>query len=129
MRIKLDENVPRSVTSVLAERGHDVDTVTAEGLTGARDADVVAAAGAAGCLLLTLDRGLGDVRRYPPGSHAGIVVLRPADQSVAAVRAVVTELAASPQLEALRSCLRSGVNGTGGASSRSGMLGDGSDGF
>jgi hypothetical protein len=29
-------------------------------------------------MLLTLDRGIGDLRRYPPDSHAGILVfLRP----------------------------------------------------
>jgi len=28
---------------------------------------------------------LGDIRAYPPGSHAGIVVLRLTDQSAAAV--------------------------------------------
>jgi predicted nuclease of predicted toxin-antitoxin system len=101
VRIKLDENLPLSAATVLAERGHDVDTVIAEGLTGAPDADIVAAASAAARLLLTLDRGLGDIRRYPPGSHAGIVVVRPADQSAVAVREVVTGLAAGSQLEAL----------------------------
>jgi len=65
------------------------------------DAEVVAAASAAGRLLLTLDRGLGDVRRYPPGSHAGILVLRPDDQSAAAVRETVAQLAADQRLEAL----------------------------
>lgn len=30
-------------------------------------------------MLITLDRGMGDIRAYPPGSHAGIVVLRLAD--------------------------------------------------
>jgi predicted nuclease of predicted toxin-antitoxin system len=98
VKIKLDENLPLSAANVLVERGHDVETVTSEGLSGARDADVVAAASAATRLLLTLDRRLADIRRYPPGSHAGIVVLRPADQSAAAVREVVTELAAGSQL-------------------------------
>ena len=57
-------------------------------------------AGAVARLLLTLDRGLGDICRYPR-RYAGIVVLRRADQSAAAVRAVVTELAADSKLEAL----------------------------
>jgi hypothetical protein len=29
--------------------------------------------------LISLDRGLGDIRAYPPRSHAGIVVLRLTD--------------------------------------------------
>ena len=45
-----------------------------------------------GRLVLTLDRGFGDVRSYPPGSHAGIVVLRPDDLAPASVVAAVLEL-------------------------------------
>jgi hypothetical protein len=44
----------------------NVDTVTEEGLIGAPDHDVVAAATAAGWILISLDRGLGDIRAYPP---------------------------------------------------------------
>ncbi|WP_448639747.1 DUF5615 family PIN-like protein [Geodermatophilus sp. URMC 63] len=85
MKVKLDENMPRSASQVLIAAGHDVDTVVEENLAGATDPQVVAAAATAGRLLITLDRGLGDVRTYPPGSHAGIFVLRPADQSVLTV--------------------------------------------
>lgn len=42
---------------------------------------------------MSLDRGPGDIRRYPPGSHAGIVVLRLADQSQATVSKAITDLA------------------------------------
>lgn len=42
MKIKLDENLPVSAAAILQAAGHDVDTVTAEGLTGAPDLDVVA---------------------------------------------------------------------------------------
>lgn len=76
MKFKLDENLPASATTILASAGHDVDTVPGEGLTGAPDPDVVSAATGAGRILVSLDVGLGDIRAYPPGSHAGIVVLR-----------------------------------------------------
>jgi predicted nuclease of predicted toxin-antitoxin system len=83
VKFKLDENLPVSSVAILTSVGHDVDTVTQEGLVGAPDRDVVAAATAAGRILISLDRGLGDIRAYPPGSHAGIVVLRLTDQSAA----------------------------------------------
>ena len=83
MKFKLDENLPVSSTAILASAGHDVDTVTDEDLAGAPDRDVVAAATTAGRILVSLDRGLGDIRAYPPGSHTGIVVLRLTDQSAA----------------------------------------------
>ena len=73
--------------------GHDVDTVIQEGLIGAPDRDVVAAATVTGRILISPDRGLGDIRAYPPGSHAGIVVLRLTDQSAASAIKAVTDLA------------------------------------
>ena len=45
-----------------------------------------------GRLLVTLDRGFGDVRLYPPGTHHGIVVLRPHGQSAAMVVSLVGSL-------------------------------------
>jgi predicted nuclease of predicted toxin-antitoxin system len=101
VKFKLDENLPVSSTRALTVRGHDVDTVTAEGLTGAGDPDVVAAAAAETRVLITLDRGMGDIRSYPPGSHAGIVVLRLTDQSAPAVREAITKLANWAELEAI----------------------------
>ena len=74
VKFKLDENLPVSSAAILTSVGHDVDTVTDEGLVGAPDRDVVATATAAGRILISLDRGLDDIRAYPPGSHAGIVV-------------------------------------------------------
>ena len=93
MKFKLDENLPVSSAAILTNVGHDVDTVTDEGLVGAPDRDVVAAATAAGRILVSLDRGLGDIRAYPPGSHAGIVVLRLTDQSATSATKAVSDLA------------------------------------
>ncbi|MGO9972596.1 MAG: DUF5615 family PIN-like protein [Solirubrobacteraceae bacterium] len=101
MKVKLDENIPRRAGEVLTRTGHEIDTVVEEGLTGSPDSDVVRAATAAGCLLITLDRGIGDVRTYPPGAHAGILVLRPADQSAASVTALIEQLLAGEDLDAL----------------------------
>jgi predicted nuclease of predicted toxin-antitoxin system len=67
VKFKLDENLPVSSAAILTSSGHDVDTVTEEALGGAPDRDVVAAATAAGRILVSLDRGLGDIRAYPPG--------------------------------------------------------------
>lgn len=37
MKIKLDENLPTRLVDVLERRGHEVDTVATEGLTGKPD--------------------------------------------------------------------------------------------
>jgi predicted nuclease of predicted toxin-antitoxin system len=101
VKFKLDENLPVSSTAILTGAGHDVDTVSDEGLVGAPDQDVVAAATAAGRVLISLDRGLGDIRAYPPGRHAGIVVLRLTDQSATAAREAVSDLVTFTDLDSL----------------------------
>ena len=80
MKIKLDENIPGGAADVLHARQRDFDTVVDEALGGQSDPTVPEAAGIEGRIMITLDRGFGDVRAYPPGTHPGIIVLRPDDQ-------------------------------------------------
>ena len=47
-----------------------------EGLAGHNDRDIWEAATAEGRFLITQDLDFSDIRRYPPGSHAGVLVLR-----------------------------------------------------
>ena len=105
MRIKLDENIPIAAVSVAVELGHDVDTVIGESLTGAEDPDVVAASTREGRLLLTLDRGLGDVRAYPPGSHGGVVILRVEPQDAVSVSEAVRSFLSADDLGDLTGCI------------------------
>jgi predicted nuclease of predicted toxin-antitoxin system len=76
MRIKLDENLPVELVTVLREQGHDVDTVPDEGIGGAPDEAVWAAVSTAGRFLITQDLDFSDRRRFVPGTHAGILLLR-----------------------------------------------------
>ena len=101
MRVKVDENLPASLVSLLRERGFEADIVIEEGLAGSTDEDLLAAAREEDRMIVTLDRGFGDIRRYPPGSHPGIVVLRLADESALATRAAVTQLLDNHDLENL----------------------------
>ena len=112
MKIKLDENIPGAVAGLLRLRGHDADTVLDESLGGRDDPTVLSAALSEGRLLLRLDRGFGDVRAYPPGTHPGIIVLRPDDQRVPTVVTMVETLVDHHDIEELASCI------TGGAAQR-----------
>jgi predicted nuclease of predicted toxin-antitoxin system len=81
LRFKLDENLPGRVEPVLRGLGHDVETALSEGLAGAPDSAILAACSAEDRILITLDLDFADIRAYPPGSHLGIRVLRPQEQS------------------------------------------------
>ena len=76
MRIKLDENLPASLVEELAALGHDADTVPQEGLKGHPDSDVFDAAQEAARFLITQDLDFSDLRKFAPGSHRGILLLR-----------------------------------------------------
>jgi hypothetical protein len=70
---------------------------------------VLAGATADGRLLLTLDRGLGDIRAYPPGTYAWIVVVRLDHQSPRAIRDAMERVSATVDFADLRGCVRCGV--------------------
>ena len=76
MRIKLDENLPDRLVAVLTTLGHDVDTVRGEQLTGRADPDVWSATQSARRFLITQDLDFSDIRRYKPGTHAGLLLVR-----------------------------------------------------
>jgi predicted nuclease of predicted toxin-antitoxin system len=77
MRIKIDENISRHLKPFLTQEGHEAATAGEEGLLGKTDAEVGAAAKAEGMLLFTLDLEFADLRKFPPGSHPGVVLFRP----------------------------------------------------
>lgn len=105
MRIKLDENLPAHALAIALGLGHDADSVNIEGLIGASDVEVLAAATRDGRLLITLDRRLGDVRAHPPGTHAVIVVLRVESQDAGAVIDAVRAFLSSDELGDVAGCV------------------------
>jgi predicted nuclease of predicted toxin-antitoxin system len=76
MKLKLDENLPLQIASSLRFLGHDVDTTGDEGLSGCNDSELWMAAQREGRALITQDLDFSDVRKFVPGSHHGIVLIR-----------------------------------------------------
>ena len=92
MKIKLDENVPAGLQSVLAALGHDVDTVMDEGVAGCHDPVVWTATKEAGRFLITQDLDFSDLRAFAPGTHPGILLLRLREPSRSALMQKVVAL-------------------------------------
>lgn len=104
MKLKLDENLGQRLRSLLTERGHDVDTVVDEGLVGADDEAVAAAASQMSRMLVTVDLDFSDIARFPPGSHPGIVVIRVPEPRPSLVTTALTGLLARHSLDELTGC-------------------------
>jgi predicted nuclease of predicted toxin-antitoxin system len=76
MKVKLDENLPVRAAAQLRVMGFDVDTVHDEGLVGQLDEAVWQAAQHEGRFLVTQDLDFSDTRKFAPGSHHGILLVR-----------------------------------------------------
>jgi predicted nuclease of predicted toxin-antitoxin system len=76
MKIKLDENLPSQLTSLLIQFGHDVDTVHNERLIGYTDDRIWEEVQKGRRFLITQDLDFSDLRRFAPGSHHGILLMR-----------------------------------------------------
>lgn len=92
MRFKIDENLPVEVAELLRRHQHDAATVIEQRLAGQPDAHIAGTCQAEQRALVTLDLDFADLRRYPPADHAGLIVLRPATQSIPAVLALIQRL-------------------------------------
>jgi len=76
MKIKLDENLPFRLVPLLKNLGHDPHTVYEERLIGHQDREIWEAAQKESRFLITQDLDFSDLRRFAPGSHHGILLIR-----------------------------------------------------
>lgn len=76
MRFKLDENIGAKAAIPLRQLGHDVDTTLDEGLGGQRDREILLACIREGRILVTFDKGFGELSRSIGMTHPGLVLLR-----------------------------------------------------
>jgi Domain of unknown function (DUF5615) len=105
VKIKLDENLPGRLVRELAALGHDVDSVRAEHLAGRSDDEVWEAAQSAERFLVTQDLDFSDLRRYTPGTHVGLLLVRLAQPGRDALVGRVVLLFATKDVEVWKGCL------------------------
>lgn len=101
MRVKVDEDLPKAAVQMLRRHGHEASSVVEQGMGGAKDFSLWQAVQAEHRFLVTADKGFGDIRSYPPGTHVGILLLRPDQAGIPPVLELLERTLAAYDLEAL----------------------------
>lgn len=104
-RVKLDENLGISHVALLRRFGYEADRVHDEGLSGAGDSLVWQQVQSEERFFITLDLDFSDVRRFSPGTHAGLLLIRAASKSREDVADVLLRVLHEHRLQELRGCL------------------------
>jgi predicted nuclease of predicted toxin-antitoxin system len=105
VRFKTDENLPEAVCEVLRGAGHDAVSVREQALGGRPDVAIAAVCQIEKRAIVTLDLDFADIRTYPPGDYAGIVVLRLSSQDREHVLGVCRSLVPMLATEVLEGAL------------------------
>lgn len=104
MKIKLEENLPIRLARALQELGHDTDTIPEEGLTGRDDLQVWDAAPGTERFFITQDPDFSDTRRFTPGTHHGILLVRMHDPGRNALLKRIHALFQTEDIENWKGC-------------------------
>jgi predicted nuclease of predicted toxin-antitoxin system len=92
MKFFVDECVYSVTTQLLRSRQHDVVTAQDAGLSGRPDEEILAYAVEHGRILITIDMDFSNIRRFPPHSYIGIIVLKIRPRSVAEIHKVLEQV-------------------------------------
>jgi predicted nuclease of predicted toxin-antitoxin system len=103
--VKLDEALSPLVAQPLADQGYDVRTVRGQGWAGLKDEQLWPLVQNEQVFFITLDKGFGDIRTRAPGTHAGVLVLRPDDERLHEFRALLESVLAHHTVESLSGCV------------------------
>lgn len=76
MRLLADESLTGRTRRFLRDLGHEVLTLHELGRAGATNGEVLALAKTRQVVVVAEDRGFGNLRNYPLGTHRGIIVVK-----------------------------------------------------
>jgi predicted nuclease of predicted toxin-antitoxin system len=76
VKFKVDENLPEELSALLRDAGWDSTTVVAQELGGEIDPEIARICREEQRVLVTFDRGFSNIRAFPPGESAGMIVFR-----------------------------------------------------
>ena len=105
MKIKLDENIPVTAKRCLENVSSDTHSVFDEGLSGVDDATLWDICQHEQRFLVTQDLDFSDTRKFSPGTHCGILLLRLKNPSASAVISLLMKLANKHQFTDWHGCV------------------------
>ena len=111
MKIKLDENIPARVASILTKLGHNTDTVTREKLLGHDDTLIWEVAQKTERFLISQDLDFSNIKRFIPGTHCGLLLVRLRDPGRNALVQRIETIFRTEGVESWVGCLVVGVGG------------------
>lgn len=101
MHIKLDEQLSQQLKSIVAQEDYEVSTVLDQDRSGMMDELLWEHIQDRDEFLITADKEFANIRKYPPGSHHGVLLLRPAYESLPAYKRLMNSFFEQYSLEEL----------------------------
>jgi predicted nuclease of predicted toxin-antitoxin system len=101
MFIKVDDDLPKLAVQMLHDRGYEAASVLEQGMGGTKDPPLWRAVHSERRFLVTADKGFADIRFYPPGTHAGVLLLRPDQNGIRPVMELLERVLANYALDDL----------------------------
>lgn len=105
MKIKLDENIPLSAKRALANISDDIHAVIDEGLVGVDDKTLWNICQNEQRFLITQDLDFSDTRKFLPGTHCGILLLRLKNPSANEIKRLLMDLVNIHHIEHWHGCM------------------------
>lgn len=93
MKFKTDENIPDAATEHFRSLGLDAISVPEQRLAGEPDPLIAEVCRAEDRVIVTADKGFGNIHEFPPEDYAGIVVVRPKLMGPGAITRLVMKVA------------------------------------
>lgn len=101
MRVNVDEDLPTDAVELLRSHCHEAESAIAEGMGGWKGLALWEAVQRVGRFLITADKGFGNILHYPPGTHHGVLLLRPDEDGVAPILVLLRSVLSGYRLESL----------------------------
>ena len=105
MKIKIDEDLPKGVAESVRRVVPDTLTVMEEGLSGILDPELWKTTQKEHRFLITDDKAFADLKQYPPGTHSGVLLLRPNENGILQTQNLIQDVLNLGILETLVGCI------------------------